>query len=172
MGEDSGKRGDGRPRPWAREVSGGAGVRWLVTLGELLSGGHRGVSADTLGAHPHEARWVTLGGMGVRPDGQAVWGASQSVWILGQSLGFPIRTIWLFGFLPMFRMAHPPGTCRGPSVRRAGWHDRPRGHASPVARAPKPRASRLLVGPHAGGLHWRQEWGEVNLQPPDSLQQP
>lgn len=40
---------------------------------------------------------VTLGGEGVRPNGQAIWGASKSFWISDQSLGFPIRTIWSLG---------------------------------------------------------------------------
>lgn len=110
------------------------------TLGELLNGGHRGASADAPGAHPREARRVTLGGVGVRPNGQAIWGASKSFWISGQSLGFPIRTIWLFGFLQCSEWPVPRAPAEAPLCR---------GQAGTTAPGVTPA---LCQGPKASGL--------------------
>lgn len=79
-------------------------------------------------------------------------------------LGSPISTIWLFGFLSNVpNSPFPRHFPRDPLCQGQAGMDRPRGHASPVARAPKLWASRLLVGSPAGGLSWGQKWGEVNL---------
>lgn len=96
---------------------------------------------------PHERQNVTLGGMGVRQDGQAIWVASKSFWISGQSVWVPITTIWLF--------SAPSNVPNGPFPGRLPkdplchwWADtyRPQGRASPVTGAQKPWASRMLVG--------------------------
>lgn len=133
------------------------------TLGELHTGEHRGtVGRRPRRAHPGEAG-VTLGGWASgRMGGQ--FGVPLSLFGSLANLGSPIRTIWLFGFLSNGPNGPFPGRLlRGPlRVGQAGM-DRPRGHASPVARAPKPRASRPLVGVPAGGLRWGQKWGEVGL---------
>lgn len=67
-----GGRKDGQPQAGAQEVRGGPGSGWLRTLGELLTGGHRGALAD-VPEHPSQRRQnVTLGGLGVRQDGQTI----------------------------------------------------------------------------------------------------
>lgn len=122
----------------------------------------RGVGRCPRSAHPGEAN-VTLGGVGVRQTGQQ-FGAPLSLFGSLANLGSPIRTIWLFVLLPNVPNGPFPGHVpRDPLCRGRAGVDRPRGHASPAAGAPKPRASRLLAGLPAGGLRWGQEWGEVSL---------
>lgn len=81
-----------------------------------------------------------------------------------------MKKIWWVGGVSEWPVLS--GTCRGPSVPRAGWRDRPLGLASPVARAPRPRASKRASRAAVGGPHRRQEWGEVNPRPPGSPRQP
>lgn len=105
-----------------------------------------GASADAPGAPTparqintgwggHPAEWAgNLGRLEVFLDLRPMSGFSNydnlALWAPVQCSEWPIRR----------------APAEGPSVPRAGWHDRPRGHASPVAGALKPRASRLLVG--------------------------
>lgn len=69
-----------------------------AACGELLLATQR-VRRQTPPEHPPRRGKLTLGGVGTRLNGQAIWGASKSFWISGQCLGSPIMTIWLFGLL-------------------------------------------------------------------------
>lgn len=95
---------------------------------------------------PHERQKVTLGGMGVRQDGQEIWGASESFWISGRSVCVPMTTIWLFSALPNVPNGPFPGRLPKAPLSR-WWADtyRPQGRVSPATGAQKPRASRMLV---------------------------
>lgn len=109
---------------------------------------------------PHKRQNVTLGGVGIQQDGQAIWGASKSFWISGQSVWVPIMTIWLFSALSNSPNGPLPGRLpRDPLCR--WWADthRPLGHASPVTGAQKPRASRMLVRLPCRGAALRAEVG-------------
>lgn len=124
----------------------------------------RSVGRRPQSAHPGEAK-VNTGWDGRPAEWAGNLGCLEVLLDLRPiCLGSPIITIWLFGFLsnvpngPFPRRLPRDPLCQG----RAGM-DRPQGHASPVTRAQKPRASRLLVGLPAGGLRWGQKWGEVNL---------
>lgn len=157
---------------WARGVSGepGSGDKDPGRAAEW--GAQRRVGRRP-GRPSPRGEEVTLGGEGVRPNGRAFLGCLGVVfWISGQSLGVSNQDNLVFGFRQCSEWPIPRAPAEAPLCQRAGWRDRPRGHASPVARAPKPRASRLLVGPPAGGLRWGQEWGEVNPQPPASPRRP
>lgn len=94
------------------------------------------------------------------------FGSRANLWVS------PIGTIWPLGSTNVPNGPFPWAPVEAPLCQRAGWRDRPQGHASPVAGAPRPQASRLLVGPPAGGLCRGQEWGEVNPQPPASPRRP
>ena len=157
-GGDSGKRQDGEPQPGAREVRGSRG-RWQGPAESCMLGDtEERVGSCPRCAHPREAR-VTLGGwVSGRMGGQ--FGVPLCLFGSLANLGSPIRTIWLFGCLSNGPNGPFPGRLpRDPLCQGRAGMDRPRGHASPVARAPKPWASRLLVGLPAGGAALGAEVG-------------
>lgn len=146
------------PQSGAREVVGSQG-RWQGPAESCALGGTEGrVGRRPRRAHPGEAR-VTLGGwasgrMGVQ------FGVPLSLFGSLANPGSPIKTIWLFGCPSNGPNGPFPGRLpRGPLCQGRAGVDRPRGHASPVAGAPKPRASRLLVGVPAGGAALGAEVG-------------
>lgn len=164
LGGGLGRRLDGKPQAGAREVGWEPG-RVARDPRRAAHWRHRGASADAPRAPTPARQRLTLGGMGVWLNGQVIWGASKSFWISGQSVWvLQLRQFGSLGFCPMFRIAHFPRRLpRDPLCQGRAGMDRPQGHASPVTRAQKPWASRLLVGLPAGGLRWGQKWGEVNL---------
>lgn len=98
--------------------------------------------------------------MGIQKNGQVIWGASKS--FRSHANPFVFSNPDNFTFWVSVQCSEWPilqVLAKRPSVQV--WADmyRPQEHASPVARAQKPQASKLLVRPHAGGLHWGQKWG-------------
>lgn len=76
---------DGKPQAGAREVGWEPG-RVVGDPRRAAHWRHRGASADAPRAPTPARQRLTLGGMGVRLNGQAIWGASKSFWISGQSV--------------------------------------------------------------------------------------
>lgn len=115
--------------------------------GSCLLGDTEGRRQMALEHPPHERQNVNTGGVGIRQDGQTIWGASKSFWISGQSVWVPITTIWLFSALSNGANGPFPGRLPKDPLCR-WWADtyRPQGRASPVTGAQKPQASRMLVG--------------------------
>lgn len=88
----------------------GARVRMASDPGRAIHvGTQRAVCKYPRSTHPSEAKHNTVW-VGVPPNGQVIWGASPSFGSQA-NLCSPIGTTLLFGFCPMFLMAHSPGTC-------------------------------------------------------------
>lgn len=87
--------------------------RMAMTHRELLTGVHRGASADAPRAPTRSRqteRWVG----GVWLSGQVIWGASKTIWISGQSVWLlRLRQFGFLGFCPMVQMAHSLDAGRG-----------------------------------------------------------
>lgn len=94
---------------------------------------------------PKEAECNT--GWAGRPAGWADNLGCLRVFLDLRPIWVPVTTIWLFGFLSNGPNGPVPGRLpKGPLCLERTGTDRPQGRASPVARAQKPRASRMLVG--------------------------
>lgn len=88
----------------------GARVRMASDPGRAIHlGTQRAVCKYPRSTHPSEAKQNTVW-VGVHRMGRE-FGVPRSLLDLKPICVLPIRTTLLFGFCPMFLMAHSPGTC-------------------------------------------------------------